>query len=407
MNVPTERVVIESQGAFIRVRRPAYWIYVACLIFGLIGLGRVLSPEYGDIAGALWGSIAINAALAAVFLWILARLDLFEREPVTVRAAAMCWGGLAAVSFSMIANDAALVVLAQFNDAGWARTWGPAIAGPLNEEWFKTIGVIMLVLIVREHFDRSIDGLIYGALVGLGFQVVENLTYAINFAVINPNSDWAGSMTVTFTRVLVAGPWSHPLYSGTAGLGIAYLVTQVRKPMRVRLLVAVGLFALSMAMHALWNLPGVPGLDGWLAVPLTYGKGLIILGLFFVLYHFAARAEWRWFVTTMSDQPETVVTTEDLTTMRSLRSRRKARNRDAKRWGKRAAQLRGRLQNELVRLATILAREQRRAVAVDDAPDVAAVKRNIVAIRAELAEVTGDAEDPDDAGEAETAAARD
>ncbi|HEU5126867.1 MAG TPA: PrsW family intramembrane metalloprotease [Glycomyces sp.] len=397
MSVPTERVIVESQGAFIRVRRPAYWLYVACLIFGLIGLGRVLSPEYSDIAGALWASIAINAALAAVFLWILARLDLFESEPVTVRAAAMCWGGLAAVAFSMIANDAALVVLAEINDPGWARRWGPAIAGPLNEEWFKVLGVIMLVLIVREHFDRSIDGLIYGALVGLGFQVVENLTYAINFAVINPNSDWAGSMTVTFTRVLVAGPWSHPLYSGTAGLGIAYLVTQVRKPMRVRLLVAAGLFALSMAMHALWNLPVGAGLDTRLTLPLTYGKGLIIMALFLVLYHFAARAEWRWFVTTMSDQPETVITTEDLTTMRSLHSRHKARNRLAKRWGKPAAHLQGRLQRELVRLATLLAREQRRRGALpDDAPDVAAVKRNIAAIRAELAAVTGSGDDKDD-----------
>ncbi|WP_035736282.1 PrsW family intramembrane metalloprotease [Glycomyces arizonensis] len=392
MSVATERVIVENQGAFIRVRRPAYWIYVACLIFGLIGLGRVLSPEYSDIAGALWGSIAINAVLAAVFLWILARLDLFESEPVTVRAAAMCWGGLAAVSFSMTANDAALVVLAELNDAEWARTWGPAIAGPLNEEWLKALGVVMLVLIVREHFDRSIDGLIYGALVGLGFQVVENLTYAINFAVINPNSDWAGSMTVTFTRILVAGPWSHPLYSGTAGLGIAYLVTQVRRPMRVRVLVAVGLFLLAMAMHALWNLPGVPGLDPRLSLPLVYGKGLIILGLFLVLYHFAARAEWRWFVTTMSDQPEAVVTTEDLTTMRSLRSRRKARNQDAKRWGKPAGHLRGRLQRELIRLAAILAREQRRDADADDAPDVAAVKRNIAAIRAELAELNDPAE---------------
>ncbi len=396
MIVHTERVVVESQGAFIRVRRPAYWVYVACLVFGLIGLGRVLSPEYSDIAGALWASIAINAVLAVVFLWILARLDLFESEPVTVRAAAMCWGGLAAVAFAMIANDASLVVLAKLTDVAWARTWGPAIAGPLNEEWLKTLGVVMLVLIVREHFDRSIDGLIYGALVGLGFQVVENLTYAINFAVINPNSDWAGSLTVTFTRVLVAGPWSHPLYSGTAGLGIAYLVTQVRKPMRVRLSVAFGLFLLSMAMHALWNLPVGPGLDTRLTLPVTYGKGLIILGLFLVLYHFAARAEWRWFVTTMSDQPESVITTEDLTTMRSLRSRHKARNRAAKRWGKPAAHLLGQLQRELVRLAAILAREQRRDADADDAPDVAAVKRNIAAIRAELAEITdrGDPAEP-------------
>lgn len=386
MNLRTERVVVESQGAFIRLRRPAYWLFVACLVFGLLELGRVLSPDYGDIATALWASIAINAVLAIVFLTILARLDLFEREPPTVRAAAVCWGGLAAVAFSMVANNAALVVLAELTDTQWARTWGPAIIGPLNEEWFKAMGVVMLVLIVREHFDRSIDGLIYGALVGLGFQVVENLTYAINFAALNPNSDLTGALSVTLTRVLVAGPWSHTLYTGAAGLGIAFFVTQTRRRLSVRAGVAIGLFGLALAMHALWNLPVPGGLTPALAIPLTYGKGLIILGLFFVLYNSAARAEWHWFVTTMSDEDEAVITTDDLTEMRSLYSRRKARKLAAKQWGKPAAHLLRKLQRELVNLATLVARDQRRGEPVPDGPDVAAVKRNIAAIRAELAE---------------------
>lgn len=388
MSVRTERVVVESQGAFIRLRRPAYWLFVACLVYGLLELGRVLSPDYGDIATALWASIGVNAVLAFFFLDILARLDLFEREPPTVRAAAMCWGGLAAVAFAMFANDAALVVLAELTDAQWARTWGPSIVGPLNEEWLKAMGVVMLVLIVREHFDRSIDGLIYGALVGLGFQVVENLTYAIKYAVMNPNSDLTGALTVTFTRVLVAGPWSHPLYTGAAGLGIAFFVTQTRRRLTTRWGVMIGLYALALAMHGLWNLPLPSSLTPALAIPLSYGKGLIILCLFFVLYHFAARAEWHWFVTTMSDQDENVITTGDLTEMRSLRSRRKARQHAHKRWGKEASHLMGQLHRELVNLATLVARDQRRGEAVSDGPDVAAVKRNIAAIRAELAEAT-------------------
>ncbi|MEU6861622.1 PrsW family intramembrane metalloprotease [Glycomyces sp. NPDC046736] len=385
MIVRTERVVVESQGAFIRLRRPAYWLFVACLVYGLLELGRVLSPSYGDIATALWASIAINAVLAIVFLQILARLDLFEREPPTVRAAALAWGGLAAVAFSMLANNAALVVLAEFTDSQWARKWGPAIAGPLDEEWFKALGVVLLVLIVREHFDRSIDGLIYGALVGLGFQVVENLTYAINFAVLNPNSDLTGALSVTFTRVLVAGPFSHPLYTGAAGLGIAFFVTQTRRRLSTRVGVAAGLFVLSLGMHALWNLPVPGGLAPALAIPITYGKGLIILGLFFVLYHFAARAEWQWFVTTMSDQDDSVITTADLTEMRSLHSRRRARKLAAKRWGNKSSQLLRQLHRELVSLATLLARDQRRGEDAPEGPDVAAVKRNITAIRAELA----------------------
>ncbi|HEX2143190.1 MAG TPA: PrsW family intramembrane metalloprotease [Glycomyces sp.] len=389
MTVRTERVVVESQGAFVRMRRPAYWIFVACLVYGLLELGRVLSPDYGDIATALWAAIGVNAVVAVIFLDILARLDLFEREPPTVRVAALCWGGLAAVAFAMLANDAALVVLAELTNAQWARKWGPPIVGPLNEEWLKAIGVVMLVLIVREHFDRSIDGLIYGALVGLGFQIVENLTYAINFAVMNPNSDVAGALTVTFSRVLVAGPWSHPLYTGAAGLGIAFFVTQTRRRLSTRWGVAIGLYALALAMHGLWNLPLPSSMPTALAIPLSYGKGLIILGLFFMLYHFAARAEWHWFVTTMSDQDEMVITTEDLTEMRSLRSRRKARKRAAKRWGKRASHLLGQLQREQVNLATLVARDQRRGEVAQDGPDVAAVKRNIAAIRFELAEAKG------------------
>ena len=386
MSVRTERVVVESQGAFVRLRRPAYWLFVGCLVFGLLELGRVLSPDYGDIATALWVSIGINLVLAVFFLDILDRLDLFEREPPSVRAAAMCWGGLAAVAFAMLANNAALTVLAELTNAQWARTWGPPIVAPLNEEWLKALGVVLLVLIVREHFDRSIDGLIYGALVGLGFQVVENLTYAINFAVLNPNSDVTGALSVTFARVLTAGPWSHPLYTGAAGLGIAFFVTQTRRRLSTRWGVLIGLYALAMGMHGFWNLPLPSRMPVALAIPLSYGKGLFILALFFVLYHFAARAEWHWFVTTMSDQDEQVITTADLTEMRSLRSRRKARRHAHRRWGKRAAHLLRQLQRELVNLATLVARDQRRGKPVSDGPDVAAVKRNIAAIRAELAE---------------------
>lgn len=394
MTVRTERIVVESQGAFIRIRRPAYWLFVACLVLGLLELGSTLAPDRDGVATALWASIAVNGVFAIVFLQILSRLDLFEREPPTVRAAAMTWGGIVCVAFAMVANNAALVVLAELTDTKWARTWGPAIIGPINEEWLKALGVVMLVLIVREHFDRSIDGLIYGALVGLGFQVVENLTYAVHFAALNPNSDMAGALTVTFTRVLVAGPFSHPLYTGAAGLGIAFFVTQTRRRFATRLGVMIGLFALALAMHGLWNLPMPDAVPNGLAIPLTYGKGLIILGLFLMLYHFAARAEWRWFVTTMSDEDESVITTEDLTEMRSLRSRRKARQKAARRWGKHASQLLRQLQRELVNLATLVARDQRRGDENPESPDVAAVKRNISAIRTELAQAKGEPPPP-------------
>ncbi|QSB03899.1 PrsW family intramembrane metalloprotease [Natronoglycomyces albus] len=385
MTVHTERIIVESQGAFVRVRRPAFWLFAGLLVFGLINIGGVLGPSFDQIAGALWVSIAINGALAAAFWWVLARLDLFEREPVAVRMAAFLWGAIASIAVSMMANNSALIVFAANFGSDWARTWGPAIAGPINEEWFKALGVVLLVLIVREHFHRPMDGLIYGALIGLGFQVVENVTYAVNFAIINPNSDWAGALSATIIRIAVAGPWSHPLYSAVAGLGIAYFVTQRRRSTAQRAAVAGSLFVLSMAMHALWNLPFAPDLNAGLILVLTYGKGLIILGLFVLLYSAAARREWRWFVDTMSNQPEWVISTDELTSMRSLRSRLQERKAIQKELGKDGRSLLTQLQRELVSLGESLARVQRSSGDPEEAPDVQASKRNLAVIREELA----------------------
>lgn len=368
-----------------RVRRPAFWLFAAMLVFGLINLGGVLAPSFEQIAGALWVSIALNGALALGFWWVLSRLDLFEREPVAVRLAAFLWGAVASIAVSMMANNSALIVFAANMGSDWARTWGPAIAGPLNEEWFKAIGVVLLILIVREHFHRPMDGLIYGALIGLGFQVVENVTYAVNFATINPNSDWAGALSATIIRIAVAGPWSHPLYTAVAGLGIAYLITQPRRPLTLRLTVAGSLFGLSMAMHALWNLPFPQDLNPLLVISLTYGKGLIILGLFILLYSAAARREWHWFVATMSNQPEHVISTEELTSMRSLRSRIHARKAAQGELGKPGRALVAQLQGELIALGESLARVQRSSGDPEEAPDVQARKRNLGAIRDELA----------------------
>lgn len=385
MTVQTERIVVESQGAFVRVRRPSFWLFAGMLVFGLINLGGVLAPSFEQIAGALWVSIALNGALALAFWWVLSRLDLFEREPVAVRLAAFLWGAIASIAVSMAANNSALIVFAAHRGSDWARNWGPVIAGPINEEWFKALGIVLLVLIVREHFHRPMDGLIYGALVGLGFQVVENVTYAVNFAVINPNSDWAGALSATVVRIAVAGPWSHPLYTAVAGLGIAYLVTQPRRPLPGRLMVAVSLFVLAMAMHALWNLPFPNDVNPLLVITLTYGKGLFILALFVLLYSAAARREWHWFVATMSNQPEHVISTEELTSMRSLRSRIHARKAAQSELGKHGRVLVGQLQGELVALGESLARVQRSSGDPEEAPDVQARKRNVDAIREELA----------------------
>ncbi|MEV0648442.1 PrsW family intramembrane metalloprotease [Phytomonospora sp. NPDC050363] len=378
------RVVMEGQGTFVRVRRPAFWLYVGLLAFGLLYVGDKFSGAFDHLAGALFVPIGLNAVLAAVFIWILGRMDLFEREPAAVRAAALLWGALVATSIAIIANNAMVSLITKAYGVDFATKWGAALAGPINEEWIKTLGVVCLVLIVREHFQRSMDGLIYGAFVGLGFQVVENLSYAINNAVSNPNSDLSGSVSVTLLRIFIAGPWSHPVYSGVAGLGIAFAVTQTGRKRWVRYGVAALCFFAAWALHFLWNSPLPAWLPKGLAFFAVYGKGALILIFFFVLYRISARREWHWFIEIMRDEPEAVVRPEELESMRTLRTRRLARKKAAKDYGLYGKRIVRRLQRAQVVLGEAKARCERADGDLATAPDVLVGRANILSIREEL-----------------------
>ncbi|HZE37273.1 MAG TPA: PrsW family intramembrane metalloprotease [Stackebrandtia sp.] len=380
-----ERIVVEGQGSFVRVRKPAYWLYVALVGFGLISMGTTMSSAVSVLSTALWISALLNGAMAAVFIWVLARMDLFEREPAAARAAAFVWGALVATSLAIIANNNLLSLLTKLFGAGFAAKWGAALAGPTDEEWLKLMGVIILVLICGEHFNRSIDGLIYGAMCGLGFQVMENMVYAINNAFSNPNSDFTGAVSITVMRILVAGPWSHPIYSGVAGLGVAYAVTtKGKRPVIQRYAVAAGLFVLAWLMHALWNSPLPRDLPGGLNALVIYAKGGLILVFFLVLYRYAANYEWKWFGRIMTGQPESIITSEELESMRTLGTRRRARRQAEFTYGPKGRKLVQRMQRAQLELGEALARARRAEKDPRHALDVTVAGRNVHSIRTEL-----------------------
>ncbi|MGH8791639.1 MAG: PrsW family intramembrane metalloprotease [Stackebrandtia sp.] len=383
------RVVVEGQGTFVRVRKPAYWLFVALIGFGLVSMGRSMADALNTLSTVLWISAVLNGAVAVAFIWILARMDLFEREPAAVRAAAFLWGALVATSVGAMANNSLLSLIAKVFGSDFASRWGAALAGPTNEEWVKVLGVVILVLIVREHFNRSIDGLIYGAMCGLGFQFMENMIYAVNNAFSNPNSDWVGALSVTIVRIVVAGPWSHPIYTGVAGLGVAFAVTQATRPAWVRYGVAAGLFVLAWAMHFVWNSPIPFWLPDGLTVLLVYGKGVLILVFFLLLYRYAAGREWDWFVDIMRGQPETVITPGEVKSMKTLGSRRKARKEVGDLYGVNGRRMVERLQRSQIELGEALARARRAEADPDSALDVTVARANIHSIREEMASWEG------------------
>lgn len=240
-------------------------------------------PAAGPLALLLW------AAYAFPLIWLVTRFDFFERAPWTLLAGSLAWGGLIATGVALQANQAIYSVLTATYGEEFSQEWGPAIAAPLTEESLKTIGIIWAVLMATRRIRSAIDGFVVGAMVGVGFQVVENFIYTGNvLAAPGPEGDEVrGVLTVFFVRGIASGLWSHAAYSGFVGLGIGFLFTRPDIRLKWRMAAAIGMFLIAVALHSLWNTPVLIDVPLWLSMVL---KGALIVGLvLFAIFRLQSR----------------------------------------------------------------------------------------------------------------------
>jgi RsiW-degrading membrane proteinase PrsW (M82 family) len=174
-----------------------------------------------------------------VYLALALWFDRWEPEPRALLATAFLWGASVAILASGFLNA--------FTDALVGDTLGTIVAGPINEEVTKGLVLYWLYRRRPDEFDGVIDGLIYAAMVGLGFAFVENIDYyGRAFA-----KEGAGGLAVTFTLRGVLGPFSHPLFTAMTGLGLG-LARQTHRVWLKRIAPPLGP-AGAIALHALWN----------------------------------------------------------------------------------------------------------------------------------------------------------
>jgi RsiW-degrading membrane proteinase PrsW (M82 family) len=304
-------------------------LLLAVLILGLVAVPRssvVLQrlvqeePRYGPITLLVWGLYALPL-LAAILA-----VDYFEREPAWLIAFAAVWGGLVATGLALTANEAVQSILTTTEGAAVAARWGAAIAGPTNEEILKSLGVVVAALLAGRRMRSPVDGFILGAVVGLGFQVVEDIVYTAN--VIAVGEDPGSAISQMFIlRGLMGGLWSHAVYSGLFGLGLGYAMTRPAwSPLRRALAVVAG-FGAAWSLHFLWNSPLLVDTTDWRLVVV---KGVPALLLLLALLQRAQRADSGVFLPALAAVGNPLVATDDeirsLTDRRSrARARREAR----------------------------------------------------------------------------------
>jgi protease PrsW len=375
----------DCQTSLFQLREPAFWLYVLLMLgTGVLAVAeqrslREMAPS-GWLLSWLLLLLFLVPAFAVVYL-----LDAYEREPLSLVVGAVLWGAVAATSLAGLANHDWGAVVARLGGPDFAAMWTAALTAPFVEETLKALGVVLIYLIARSEIDDLVDGFVYGAMVGLGFAVVEDVFYFIAQFGGRPDGVVAGF----FVRVLASGLYGHVLYSALTGMGIAYFVSRRDQPTARRLLVAGGLCLLAVVAHLLWNSPLLnlfPGgadtpAEALLVIPLAAAvKGLPLLAVVALLVALALRQERRWLrAAAAAEVGGPALLPEELAVLERPARRWRARRALRRRHGWRAATLLKRLHREQLSLAMLRTR-----LTDDDAPDLVRQRQRCVATKQAL-----------------------
>ncbi|MCH6197064.1 PrsW family intramembrane metalloprotease [Corynebacterium mastitidis] len=197
-------------------------------------------------------SLGIGAGLGLLYVFLVVLL--LSRSPMWPRGAhlwalpALVWGG--GVSLGL-ATTVGLPVSEIPEKLGWDLV-AASIGGAYPEEFSKALGVAIILLSFR-RLNRPWHGLIVGAVVGLGFETIENLVYGLTGAILDPNSDTAGALGLWGLRLL-AGPCLHIIFTGIAGWGIGLALYTAEVSLMWRLGRVLGWFLVAFGLHFSWNL---------------------------------------------------------------------------------------------------------------------------------------------------------
>ncbi|MGP4017079.1 PrsW family intramembrane metalloprotease [Saccharopolyspora sp. 5N708] len=249
------------------------------LIIGLVvsGVCLLLALTFylvqgGPVDVVIGTGLALPTAIVLIALILL--IDRLEPEPQLNLWLAFGWGAGVAIIGALIVNTGSEILMAPALGPEFASAVTTSIVAPVVEESFKGALLLYLLWVRRHEIDGPTDGIVYAAMCGLGFALVENVLYYMQGLGAASGEIW---VTVLIRGVIA--PLGHPLYTAMTGLGVAYAATH-RGP--GRFFAVVGGWCGAVFLHALWN--GSVTLAGFAGLVVAYlVEFLVLIGLIVVL----------------------------------------------------------------------------------------------------------------------------
>jgi RsiW-degrading membrane proteinase PrsW (M82 family) len=263
-----------------------------------------------DILLILLLSVLASAIPVGVYSWFVWWLDRHEKEPWWLLALTFLWGAFGATTLSIIMSLILdIPVAAIFTGLAYELT-GASVIAPIVEEINKALVLVFIFLFVRREVDSVLDGIVYGAMAGLGFAFIEDILYFLSSA-----EEGLDVLAFTvFFRSVVFG-LNHAFYTGLTGMGLAY--GRFSKSWGMRIFAPLAGLSASIFFHAVHNfgatLASVNCLS--LLISLTFGYGgLFLMALAIVLVW---RQERGWIETYLAPDNGRIFTAEQFQIIRS------------------------------------------------------------------------------------------
>ncbi|VAW31596.1 hypothetical protein MNBD_CHLOROFLEXI01-2744 [hydrothermal vent metagenome] len=217
----------------------------------------------------------------AIIYWV----DRYEKEPWWLLSAAFLWGALPAIFIAFIFNTLLSQPLLLLLGTELGEAAAPSLIGPPVEETVKGLALVAIFIFWRSEIDSPLDGIIYGAVVGMGFAMVENVFYFVD--TFNQGGVEAWGINIILRAVIFG--LNHALFSSFVGLGIA--VARLSPNRAVQLTAPLLGWGTAVFLHFLHNFTITLG-EMFIFVTLLFDWGGVWLVLAIILW--AVLQERRW-----------------------------------------------------------------------------------------------------------------
>lgn len=212
------------------------------------------------LTGFVIGFFASLVPLGTVLLTVRF-IDRWEPEPRPLLLFAFGWGAVVSIAVTMLLQPYFSLLAGPASGLDYT-TFAVTVQAPVVEEFAKALGLLLLLLFARKHFDGPVDGVVFAFTIAAGFAFTENVLYFGR--AIATSAEPGTDLAVVFFLRGVMSPFAHAIFTGTTGLIMGLAARRWHNGLSV-LAFGAGLVP-AMLLHSGWNSMGQNFLAQYLLV---------------------------------------------------------------------------------------------------------------------------------------------